>query len=56
MDNLLKFLFLCSDIGLDYWKSIGCSNRTIFLIGITTVLLSKTIFMGYDYRTIVDNV
>lgn len=46
MDNLLESLFLCSNNSSDYWKIERHNNRTAFFAGVTTVLLSKTVFMG----------
>lgn len=46
MGNLLESLFLCYDNSPDYWEIAGCGNRTTFLIGVTTGLLSKAVFMG----------
>lgn len=46
MDNLLESLFLCYDNSSDYWKIERCKDRTTFFAGVTTVPLSKTVFMG----------
>ncbi|KXB47680.1 hypothetical protein HMPREF3188_00448 [Tissierellia bacterium KA00581] len=42
----LHCIFRVFDNSLDHWEIRGRSNRTTFLLGVTTGLLSKAVFMG----------